>query len=73
MWYKIQGSDFVLKRNEEIRRAKGSIPAWIIAEKLGIHEKTLYAWLRARLSDNRKKTILKAIDDVKEELKHSNQ
>lgn len=57
----------MIKRNLEVREAKGKIPAWIIAEKMGIHEKTLYAWLRFDLSDERKEAVLNAIREVKEE------
>lgn len=61
----------MLKRNEDIRNAKGKIPAWIIAEKLGIHEKTFYSWMRYEMSEKKKKLVLKAIEEAKNELRLS--
>lgn len=45
------------RRNLDIRKTKGNIPAWLIAEKLSIHEKTLYGWLRYEMSTEKKKEI----------------
>lgn len=53
-------------RNEEIRRAKGSVPSWIIAEKLGIHENSFYRLLRQELPIERKEEILKIIEELKQ-------
>jgi hypothetical protein len=53
------------KRNEEIRRAKGSIPNWIVAEKLGIHENSYYRLLRKKLSVEKKEEILEIIEQLK--------
>ncbi|GGB71666.1 hypothetical protein [Fictibacillus barbaricus] len=53
------------KRNEEIRRAKGSIPNWIVAEKLGIHENSYYRLLRKKLSVEKKEEILDIIEQLK--------
>jgi len=58
----------MLKRNKDVREAKGSVPAWVIAEKLSIHEKTFYGWLRFEMSDDKKKTVFKAINEAKKEL-----
>lgn len=55
-------------RNEEIRRAKGSVPNWLIAEKLGIHENSLYRILRQELPKEKKEEILKIIEALKQEL-----
>ncbi|WP_453992380.1 hypothetical protein [Bacillus nitroreducens] len=55
-------------RNSDIRKVKGDIPAWLIAEKLGIHEKTLYSWLRFEMSREKKEDVLRAIEEVKEEM-----
>ncbi|MDR7239649.1 hypothetical protein [Neobacillus drentensis] len=55
-------------RNEEIRRAKGSVPNWLIAEKLGIHENSLYRILRQELPMEKKEEILKIIKEIKREL-----
>lgn len=52
-----------LLRNEEIRRAKGSIPNWVIAEKLGIHENSFYQ----ELSEEKKEEILKIIEELKQD------
>ncbi|MGC9935236.1 hypothetical protein [Priestia aryabhattai] len=53
------------KRNEEIKRAKGSIPNWLVAEKLGIHENSLYRLLRKELPEEKKREILKIIEILK--------
>lgn len=54
-----------LIRNEKIRRAKGSIPNWLIAEKLGIHENSFYRLLRHELSEEKKQEILNIIEKIK--------
>lgn len=54
-----------LIRNEDIKRAKGSIPNWLIAEKLGIHENSLYRLLRQELSKEKKEEILRVIEVIK--------
>ncbi len=56
-----------LMRNEEIRRAKGSVPNWLIAEKLGIHENSFYRLLRQELSKEKKEEILKIIEELKQD------
>jgi len=56
-----------LLRNEEIRRAKGSIPNWVIAEKLGIHENSFYRLLRQELPKEKKEEILKIIEELKQD------
>lgn len=56
-------------RNEDIRKAKGNIPAWVIAERLGIHENSFFRLLRREIPANKKTQILKIINDIKEELK----
>lgn len=53
-------------RNEEIRRAKGSVPSWIIAEKLGIHENSFYRLLRQELPIEKKEEVLKIIEELKQ-------
>lgn len=67
MRYKIRRCFIMKRRNLDIRKAKGNIPAWLIAEKLGIHEKTLYGWLRYEMSNEKKKEIMRAIDEAKKE------
>ncbi|SMQ60893.1 hypothetical protein SAMN05444673_0436 [Bacillus sp. OV166] len=53
------------QRNEDIRRAKGSIPNWAVAEKLGIHENSFYRLLRNEISSEKKKEILEIIAQLK--------
>ncbi|KHE71932.1 hypothetical protein [Halobacillus sp. BBL2006] len=53
------------KRNLEIRKAKGSIPNWLVAEKLGIHENSLYRLLRQELPNEKKEEILDVIKKIK--------
>lgn len=58
----------MFNRNEDIKRARGNIPNWAIAEKLGVSENTLYRWLRQELPAEKKKSIYKAIKQVQEEI-----
>lgn len=54
-------------RNKEFWEKKGKIPLWRIAEKLGIHEKTLIAWLRIKVEPKKMQRILAALEQVLEE------
>lgn len=54
-----------LNRNAELRKAKGNIPNWLIAEKLGIHENSYYRLLRKELHPTKKKEIMKIIEELK--------
>ncbi|MGE6379220.1 hypothetical protein [Peribacillus muralis] len=54
-------------RNEEIRSAKGSVPNWLIAEKLGVHENSFYRLLRQELPKEKKEEILKIIEELKQD------
>lgn len=54
-------------RNEEIRREKGGVPNWLIAEKLGIHENSFYRLLRQELPQEKKEEILKIINELKQD------
>lgn len=56
-----------IKRNEEIKKAKGSVPNWVIAEKLGIHENSFYRLLRQELTKEKKEEILKIIEELKQD------
>jgi FKBP-type peptidyl-prolyl cis-trans isomerase (trigger factor) len=58
----------MFKRNPDIRTAKGKIPNWVIAERLGIHENTMYSWMRKQLNDSEKQLILEAIRKIKLEI-----
>ncbi|NEU29180.1 hypothetical protein GN156_00080 [bacterium LRH843] len=55
-------------RNEDIRRAKASVPNWLIAEKLGIHENSFYRLLRQELPKEKREEILKVIEELKLDL-----
>lgn len=57
------------ERNKDLREAKGNIPAWIIGEKLGIHEQSVYRLFRSVMSEERKEEVLKAIKEIKQEMK----
>lgn len=52
-------------RNEDIKKVKGSIPYSAIAKKLGIHEVSLYRWMRTEMTEDRKKLVLSAIEESK--------
>lgn len=56
-------------RNQDLREAKGNIPAYLIGEKLGVHENTIYRYFRSKLDKEKRKEILSAIDEVKKEIK----
>jgi hypothetical protein len=55
--------------NDEIRKAiaNAGIRHWEVAATVGIDETTLVRWLRSPLTDERKKTILKAMEKIKKE------
>ena len=59
-------------RNEDIRKAKGKIPFYLIAERLGIHDQTLYSWMRRELPEDKKEQIFAIIQDLKEEMQPAN-
>lgn len=54
-------------RNKEFWEKKGKVPLWRIAEKLGVHEKTLIVWLRIEVEHNKMQEILAALDRVLDE------
>lgn len=58
----------MFNRNEDVKKIRGSIPYWAIAEKLNISENTLYRWLRTELAPDRKQQILNAIKDIQKEM-----
>lgn len=60
---------FINSRNIELREAKGVIPFWVIAERLGVHENTLRNWMKAELQEHEKQKILSVINEIKDELK----
>lgn len=59
----------MLNRNVELKRKKGKIPYWMIAEKLSIHENTIVRWFRQEMDTQKKERVLQAIKEVKQELK----
>lgn len=52
--------------NEDIRMIARAnyIPQWKIADKLGITDITLCRWLRHDLSEEKKKQIIQAIEEI---------
>ncbi|MEK4067585.1 hypothetical protein [Peribacillus sp. FSL R5-0717] len=58
----------MFKRNKEIREAKGIIPFWVIAERLGVHENTFRNWMKSEMSEGRKEMVNSAIAEIKEEI-----
>ncbi|MBM7096654.1 hypothetical protein JSY36_12940 [Bacillus sp. H-16] len=57
----------MFKRNQIIRKEKGNIPNWIIAEKLNVHESTLLRWMRHEMPSTLKGEILDVIEQVKKD------
>ncbi|MBJ8113488.1 hypothetical protein JDS99_28470 [Bacillus cereus group sp. N6] len=55
---------------ETMNNIKGDIPVWMIAKALGIHENTVYRYIRSEDKD-KKRLVLNAIEHIKEELRHS--
>ncbi|MED3745858.1 hypothetical protein I6J18_13615 [Peribacillus psychrosaccharolyticus] len=58
----------MFKRNKEIRQAKGDIPLWAIAERLGVHENTFYNWMKTEMIGERRQKVIVAIKEIREEL-----
>ena len=56
----------MLKANAGLRAKlrAANIPVWIVAQKVGIHEKSLYAWLRFELEGNRLERVMSAIEQI---------
>lgn len=62
----------MLKANRKIREQMkaNNITVWMVAEKIGIHEKTLNGWFRTELTAARKEQVeqaIKAIEQAKKE------
>lgn len=51
--------------NPEFYQAKGDIPLWKIADKVGVTDVTLGRWLRKPLPENKKDQLLAAISELK--------
>lgn len=58
----------LFNRNADIKQAKGKIPNWAIAEKLGVSEQTWYLWLRKELDPEVKERVFAIIDELKTEM-----
>ncbi|MCM3670282.1 hypothetical protein M3181_14965 [Mesobacillus maritimus] len=56
------------KRNQNVVEAKGRIPYWIIAERLGVHENTIQNWMKQEMSRDREEQVLSVIAKIKEEI-----
>lgn len=63
---------YYIEQNQDLKEAKGEIPAWIIGKKLGIHEQSVYRLFRSRISDKRRKQILAAIEEIRKERDQDN-
>ncbi|MBP3479416.1 MAG: hypothetical protein J6K03_08040 [Oscillospiraceae bacterium] len=59
-----------MKANQTVRGAakRSGVKHWQIAMYIGVSENTLLRWLRAPLSAEREKTIMKAIDTIAREV-----
>ncbi|HGF7684112.1 MULTISPECIES: hypothetical protein [Enterococcus] len=59
-----------MKANSEIRQiiTNCRIKNWEVANKIGIADTTLSVWLRTPLSEDRKKRVLLAIEELKKEV-----
>lgn len=56
--------------NADIRKAKGKIPLWALADKCDVHLQTMKNWFRNQdLSIEKRLKILAAINEIKEDLK----
>lgn len=60
----------MFKRNNDIRNAisKARLTTWLVAEKLGIHENTLFRKLRKVLTDEERTKIMKVIKELKDDI-----
>lgn len=59
----------MFERNVTLKKEKGNIPYWQIAEKIGVHENTVIRWFRTEMDPNKKREISNAIQKVREETK----
>jgi hypothetical protein len=60
------GGEKMLKANADLRAKlrAANIPVWVVAQRIGIHEKTLYAWLRFELEGHRLERVMSAIEKI---------
>lgn len=61
-----------MRANDDVREIlkQASITQWKVAEKLGIHEKTLSVWMRKELKPDKKQAIFDAIEEIKKAQSH---
>jgi DNA-binding transcriptional regulator YiaG len=59
----------MFQRNLDVRKEKGTIPMWVIAERLGVSEGTLRNWMRTEMEAEKKARVLLAIVELQAELK----
>lgn len=62
-----------MQQNVEIRMAlkNNRVKYWEVANRLGIADTTFSRWLRKELSVHKKREILIAINEIKQEIKSS--
>ena len=55
------------KANEDVRNMikESGIPHWVIAYRMGVSHTTLSVWLRTPLSDEHRRMIETAIEEIK--------
>jgi len=58
-----------MRPNAEIRNAieNSYFFTWQLAQKLGIHENTLYRWLRTEMAEDKKEKVMIAIAQLNQE------
>lgn len=56
------------EKNKEFWQQKDKVPLWRIADKIGIHEKTLIVWLRDEVEPKKLSLILKALKQAKADI-----
>ena len=62
-------------KNNDIRKLikSSGLKHWQVAEAAGISESTLCVWLRSKLSNDRRATILRCIERLKRNESESNE
>ena len=52
--------------NADIRRKlrDANVPLWKVAQRVGIHEKTLVVWLRLELDGEKKRAVNDAVNEL---------
>jgi transposase-like protein len=58
-----------MKPNEDIRKLikQSGFCSWQVADRLGVHENTFFRWLRKELSEEDKKRIYQALEELRAE------